>query len=655
MNPLNTAIAIRAYSEKPGREPLGARPFGKVHTASSWSLVFDCETTIDATQQLRIGFYQVRKGDVLKEEGVFYDRNSITHAEFELIKSYARSRNLKAMTVAAFRTDVFLKYGYIRCGTVVGFNLPFDLSRIAMRHGPAMRHMRGGFSFQLTRDSDDPRVRVKHLSPRAALIDFAKPGDQETPRGMRNRDLYVPAFRGHFVDVKTLAAAILSRRFTLQSLAAFLGTTTQKLDTDEHGTITTDYLDYARTDVQTTWECFAELERRYAAHGLDNAVYKLLSEASVGKAYLQQMGVTPFLRCAPKFPRELFGQIFCPYYGGRAEVRNRRMIHEVLYCDFKSMYPTVNSLMGLWEFVIADGMTWHDSTTATREFLHTVTIDDLQRPETWRQLRTLVQLKPDDDVLPVRAKYDGQSHTIGLNYLTTAEPLWFTLADCIVSKLMTGKTPNIEKATTFEPGPPQQGLQAVDILRREDYRINLAEDDFFTRLIDLRDEAKANDDDSIQKTLKIIANSTSYGIFIEVNRDNAPKSELLNVYGPDGKCIPTNTKAFEEPGRYFNPLLGVLITGAARLMLGIAEKNTIDSGLDWAFCDTDSLAIIKPQETARRVFHKKAKDVIDWFIPLTRIRHRYASWSRNEPDLVKSSALMIISSCRHGLRAPIAA
>ena len=40
---------------------------------------------------------------------------------------------------------------------------------------------------------------------------------------------------------------------------------------------------------------------------------------------------------------------------------------------------------------------------------------------------------------------------------------------------------------------------------------------------------------------------------------------------------------------------------------------------------------------------------------LTRIRHRYASWSRNEPDLVKSSALMIISSCRHGLRAPIAA
>ena len=48
-------------------------------------------------------------------------------------------------------------------------------------------------------------------------------------------------------------------------------------------------------------------------------------------------------------------------------------------------------------------------------------------------------------------------------------------------------------------------------------------------------------------------------------------------------------------------------------------------------------------------------DGFDITTALARIRHRYASWSRNEPDLVKSSALMIISSCRHGLRAPIAA
>ena len=40
-----------------------------------------------------------------------------------------------------------------------------------------------------------------------------------------------------------------------------------------------------------------------------------------------------------------------------------------------------------------------------------------------------------------------------------------------------------------------------------------------------------------------------------------------------------------------SPLLGVLITGAARLMLAITERLVLDEGLDWAFCDTDSMAL----------------------------------------------------------------
>ena len=58
--------------------------------------------------------------------------------------------------------------------------------------------------------------------------------------------------------------------------------------------------------------------------------------------------------------------------------------------------------------------------------------------------------------------------------------------------------------------------------------------------------------------------------------------------------FPSNSKKVEEPGQYFHPLLATLITGAARLMLGIAERLCIEKGLDWAFCDTDSLAIAKP-------------------------------------------------------------
>jgi len=60
----------------------------------------------------------------------------------------------------------------------------------------------------------------------------------------------------------------------------------------------------------------------------------------------------------------------------------------------------------------------------------------------------------------------------------------------------------------------------------------------------------------------------------------------------------------------------VLITGAARLMLGITEKLTLDLGLDWAFCDTDSLAFARPAGMPRAEFHSRARRVVEWFKPL---------------------------------------
>ena len=223
--------------------------------------------------------------------------------------------------------------------------------------------------------------------------------------------------------------------------------------------------------------------------------------------------------------------------------------------------------------------------------------------------------------IPARfsAPYDRKSYTIGLNHLSSSQPLWFTLADCVAAKLLGAKALAIDEAITFEPGPPQKNLQTVQILGREDYSVDPNTDDLFVKLIDLRDAAKERGD-PIERTLKIIANAMSYGIFIEVNRDDASKSELLDVYGPDGKCLRTNTKAVEEPGRYFNALLGVLITGAARLMLAIAERTVLDAGLDSAFCDTDSLAIVRPAKMSRSVFRKRVEEVIESFVSLNPYR-----------------------------------
>jgi hypothetical protein len=48
-------------------------------------------------------------------------------------------------------------------------------------------------------------------------------------------------------------------------------------------------------------------------------------------------------------------------------------------------------------------------------------------------------------------------------------------------------------------------------------------------------------------------------------------------------------------------------------MLGIAELKTDEFGLDWAFCDTDSLAIIRPESISRASFHRKTQEIVDWF------------------------------------------
>ena len=262
-------IFVRAYTEKPGARAVAAKPrLGGDDNPSPWTLIFDCETTVDAAQTLRVGVFQVRYSGKLRQEGLFFDPQYLCDEDVAEIECFAEVNNLETLTTEQFRKDVFLKIVYHRCGLLVGFNLPFDISRIAISHGPARGSLRGGFTFKLNKYKSEPQVRVKHLSARAALMDFAAPGKQETPRGMRNKGDKVPHHRGYFLDVKTFAASLTSRSFSLRDLCTYLGTTTQKLDTDEHGgPITPEYLEYARADVQATWECYSKLQKQYDDHG----------------------------------------------------------------------------------------------------------------------------------------------------------------------------------------------------------------------------------------------------------------------------------------------------------------------------------------------------------------------------------------------------
>src|SRR5262249_19842541 len=142
-------------------------------------------------------------------------------------------------------------------------------------------------------------------------------------------------------------------------------------------------------------------------------------------------------------------------------------------------------------FVIAKGVKWRDSTAETTEFLERLTLADFQQPSTWAALPVVVQVAADDDIFPVRAKYDGSSQaTIGANHLL-GKAQWFTLADCIATKVLTNKAPNVLRAITFEPGEPQDGLKLTKLVGNEEHLLDPRSDDFYRELINIRNRVKA--------------------------------------------------------------------------------------------------------------------------------------------------------------------
>ena len=373
-------IALRAFVRKAPKKPKkGSKPPrttlpGAVNwrdlapraTPSDWVLVFDCETRTSPDQRLRFGGYQLRyKGEVW-ERGAFYEPDVLSEDELAILRQFIAEEDSNSdgericlRTRAEFVDEVFYQSGQAVGAQIVGFNLPFDLSRLAIRYSSARgvtpprtkeeiqadapknesnRTMAGGFSLRLSEDW--PPVGVKHLSQRSALIRFMgnrreteataeEDSDDDPEEEVPDETEKKPGpDRGYFVDVKTLAAALTSKSHSLASLSDLLKVPTPKKESDEHGgALTPEYVRYGLRDVQTTWECFDHLARRFAGFGLnDTGLYELYSEASLGKAYLRAMGIKPWQEVQRGFPLHLVGAIMSAYFGGRAEVHIRRQI-----------------------------------------------------------------------------------------------------------------------------------------------------------------------------------------------------------------------------------------------------------------------------------------------------------------------------------------
>ena len=239
--PIPLDIAIRAYPEVDGetRRPRVHPPW---HRPSAM-LVFDTETRTDATQSLLFGCFRFIVEGQCVREALFHARD-LSKAEITALKKYAANhsanvaqhgrRTLDVLSLDEFLDDLFRAAYKARC-LVVGFNLPFDLSRIGFDVAPSRGEFSGGFSLGLwsyvdkkrrrKRNAFRPRIGIRHIDSKRALIGFtARKSPDSYDLDTDKKTGKARTFRGNFLDLRTLAFA-LDRSHSLKSACDAFGVT----------------------------------------------------------------------------------------------------------------------------------------------------------------------------------------------------------------------------------------------------------------------------------------------------------------------------------------------------------------------------------------------------------------------------------------------
>ena len=211
--PLTTVTtAIRAWVESHKQRRSGSRKSQRVpwrpQRYGERVLVFDTETTVDAAQRLLFGFFRLYERDRLVREGIIV-ADTLDYASMTAITEYAARCRLADLQPRAIRGRIFYPEVYVEGTLCVGFNLPFDLARVAIHAGICRDQNRRKFRIVLSRRLRWHDLRIESLSGRAAFIGFVP-----------KRKLTAwekPFFAGRFCDLSATAGAFTGKRHSLLS------------------------------------------------------------------------------------------------------------------------------------------------------------------------------------------------------------------------------------------------------------------------------------------------------------------------------------------------------------------------------------------------------------------------------------------------------
>ncbi len=609
---LRTEIAVRAYV--PRTRPTHAP---RVYAEPDLVLVLDTETRTDHAQALLFGSYRVYPAaGKLRQEGLIA-ADDLSAEERAILEAYVANHaaehggRLRLFSRSAFVRAVLWPIGYQARARVVGFNLPFDLSRLAFGWHRARN---GGFRLHVWESVDAdghrwpdryrPEIQIKALDAKRQFIGFAYPATLAPEHRTSEGRLYP----GTFLDLHTLTYAFTDASLSLTAAARAFGLPEGKAQVEAHGVLTPAYIDYNRQDVRLTWLLYQTLLAEWERHPIGLAPEQAYSPAAVSKGYLRAIGVQPPRERAAAVSDARLGQATTAYFGGRTECRVRRVPLPVRYVDFTSMYPTVFSLLALWDWVTAERFALVDATDEARGLLAECTRERLHEPALWRRLAgVFCRVRPDGDLLPVRARYGADASdvtapagaaaawTIGLNELACPVDLWYTLADLVAARLLGSTGPIILEAFRVVPEGQAGGLTPVKL--RGTIAVDPSADDLFRFATEERARVKRDRTLSDQERtrlaqfLKTLANGGAYGIFAEF-RQLDPVAGGKRVSASGLWPIEARVSTPEEPGAFCFPPLAATITGAARLLLGLLQADVEARGGSYVACDTDSLVIV---------------------------------------------------------------
>ncbi|MGA8222510.1 MAG: DNA polymerase [Candidatus Acidiferrales bacterium] len=486
------------------------------------------------------------------------------------------------MTRSTFINRVF--WDSVRKGQpIIGFNLPFDLSRLAVR---AANGRKGSWSLvlsfrksrktgELVANADRPRIVINSMNSKMAFIKLGS---------ILHRDEWPKESR--FLDLRTLGWAIRNEAFSLERACKGFGVE-GKIKHKPTGRVTLKEIDYCRGDVAATARLLNAMKAEFDQNPIELQPEKAYSPASIAKAYLDAMQIrrpkTHF-----KIPNKTLGIAMQAYYGGRAECRIRRTRVPVIHTDFTSQYPTVNALLGNWDLLKARSTHFKDYTAVARKILSTVKLRDTFNPQFWKKLSFFVLLKPQNDIVPVRTVYSGKTQNIGLNYLWSKKPIWYAGPDAVASTLLNGKPPRILNAIRIVASRRPYRTQPTNLGGM--VRIDPATGDFYRKVIEQRILHKRKNK-PLADFLKVLANSGSYGLFVEVNTETNSREKNVRYFSGE-KSGRKRTNYVEKPGAWYFPPLASLITSGGRLLLAMLEKCVQNLRGSYLFCDTDSMCIV---------------------------------------------------------------